>query len=506
MTLRRPRVLALVATFAVALTACTAGSSSTSTSGSGGSAGTASVSLGLVAEPASLDFTAAAGAAIPQLLMSNVYETLVAQDDTGKVVPALAKSWTISEDRKTYTFELVDTAKFTDGKPFTAEDAVFSIGYVKSSWKTALKKPMDVVADVKALSPSRLQVTLTQPSNDWLFRMTTHMGAMMTQAQVGDLANKAVGTGPYTVTSRTRGDSITLTRNDAYWGPKPYFQTVVFKYFKDGTALNNALLSGGIDVITTMQAPDALGQFTGKSKYQVIEGTTNGEVLLSFNNAHEIFQDKRVRQAIRQGIDDKALMAACFAGHGTLIGSFVPPTDPWYEDLTGVLPFDKAAATAAIAAAGKAGATLRLRVPNLPYAVSCGQVVKSQLEQIGLSIQLDTLEFPAAWVTSVYSGGDFDMSIVAHVEARDIPAVFGDPTYYTKYGTPQIRELLAKADSGSEADQVSTMKQVGRLIAEDVPGDVLFLLPNLMVADAKITGLPKNSITSAFEVAKLAKS
>ena len=69
-----------------------------------------------------------------------------------------------------------------------------------------------------------------------------------------------------------------------------------------------------------------------------------------------------------------------------------------------------------------------------------------------------------------------------------------------------LRTRLAKADSGSEADQVSTMKQVGRLIAEDVPGDVLFLLPNLMVADAKITGLPKNSITSAFEVAKLAKS
>lgn len=502
----RTRALAPLAALALALTACTAGSSSSTATGSAsgdGAGGT--VNLGLVAEPASLDFTTAAGAAIPQLLMSNVYETLVAQDDNGKIGPALARSWTVSPDRKTYTFDLVETAKFSDGKAFTADDAVFSIGYVKSSWKTSLKKPMDVVADAKALTPTRLQVTLTQPSNDWLYRMTTHMGAMMTQSGVADLATKALGTGPYTVTSWTRGDSITLTRNESYWGAKPAYRVVVFKYFKDGTALNNALLSGGIDVITTMQAPDALAQFASNPKYQVVEGTTNGEVLLSFNNAREVFADPRVRQAIRQGIDHKALMGACFAGHGTLIGSFVPPTDPWYEDLTGVLPYDRAAATASLAAAGKTGATLRLRVPNLPYAVSCGQVVKSQLEQIGLTIQMDSLEFPAAWVASVFQGGDFDMSIVAHVEPRDIPAVWGDPGYYTKYGTEQIRALLATADAGSEAEQVTTMKQVGRLIAEQVPGDVLFLLPNLMVADADITGLPKNAVVSAFDVAKLAR-
>ncbi len=506
MTHRLPRLLAPLAALALALTACTAGASTTpSPSATGTAASAEKITLGLVAEPASLDFTKTDGAAIPQALLVNVYEGLVKLDQDGKIVPALATSWKVSDDHKTYTFDLTDKAKFTNGAAFTADDAVFSINRVKTDWTTSLKAAMDVVSEAKAVSPTQLQVTLSAPSNDWLYRMTTHLGAMFSKTGVEDLANKPIGTGPYTFTSWNRGDSITLTRNDAYWGTKPYYQSVVLKYFKDATALNNALLTGTINVVTTVQAPEALGQFTSNPKYQVIEGTTNGEVLLSFNNAQEIFKDKRVRQAVRYGIDHKALMDTCWAGKGTLLGSFVPPTDPWYEDLTGVTPFDKTKATALLTEAGKLGATLRLRVPTLPYATSCGQVVKSQLEAVGFKVALDSLEFPAAWLTTVFKGGDFDMSIVAHVEPRDLKAVFGNPEYYTHYGTPEIQALFKAADEGSADDQVTNLKKAARLIAEDAAGDVLFLLPNLMVADKGITGLPKNGIAVAFALSKLAK-
>ena len=502
------RPLAALAAVAIGLTACTAGSSTTpAPASSGAAAGTSTdkIPLGLVAEPASLDFTKTDGAAIPQALLVNVYEGLVKLDQDGKIVPALAKSWKVSDDKKTYTFDLVEGAKFTSGEAFTAEDAVFSIKRVATDWTTSLKAGMSAVADAKAVSPTQLQVTLSAPSNDWLYRMTTHLGAMFSRNGVADLANKPIGTGPYTFTSWNRGDSITLTRNDSYWGTKPYYQTVVLKYFKDATALNNALLTGAINVVTTVQAPEALAQFTSNSKYQVIEGTTNGEVLLSFNNANEVFKDKKVREAIRRGIDHNALMDTCWAGKGSLIGSFVPPTDPWYEDLTGVMPFDKAKANALLTEAGKVGTTLRLRVPTLPYAVSCGQVVKSQLEAVGFKVELDQLEFPAAWLTQVFKGGDFDMSIVAHVEPRDMKAVFGNPDYYTHYGTAEIQALFKAADEGTAEDQVTNLKKAARLLSEDAAGDVLFLLPNLMVADKGITGLPKNAIAVAFDLSKLAK-
>ncbi|WP_406052966.1 ABC transporter substrate-binding protein [Kribbella sp. NBC_00889] len=495
------RAVAFAAAAILAVSACSAGSSTSSGSSPGGDQ---SLSIGLVAEPASLDFTTTDGAAIPQVLLGNVYESLVKQDDSGKIVPSLAKSWTVSPDRKTYTFDLVDNAKFTNDKPFTASDAVFSINRVKTAWTTSLKAAMDVVSGAKALSPTQLQVTLSKPSNDWLFRMTTRIGAMFSESGVSALATQPIGTGPYKFSKWNRGDSIVLERNDGYWGTKPFFNQVTLKYFKDPTALNNALLTGTINVIGTVQAPEALSQFTSNDKYQVIEGTTNGEVLLSFNNSRPVFKDIRTRQAIRMAIDHKALLDTCFAGRGKLIGSMVPPTDPWYEDLTSIAPYDLAKAKSMLQASGAAGKTLLLRLPTLPYATSCGQVVKSQLEQAGLKVRIDPQEFPAAWLNTVFKNADYDMSIIAHVEPRDLGAVF-NPEYYTRYDDPTLQQYLAAADSGDEAAQVDNMKKAARRLSEQAAGDWLFLLPNLIVADKNIKGLPQNAITENFDLSKLAR-
>jgi peptide/nickel transport system substrate-binding protein len=504
MRLTRTTAVAIAAIAAMIMASCSAGSS---TSGDTGGTETAdqSLTIGLVAEPASLDFTKTDGAAIPQLLLDNVYDGLVKLDNDGKIVPDLATSWTVSPDRTTYTFDLVSNATFTNGAPFTADDAVFSINRVKTDWTISLKAGMDVVKEAKAVSPTKLQVTLTQPSNSWLYKMTTRIGAMFSKTGVDALATAPVGTGPYKFGTWKRGDSITLTRNDAFFGKKPFFKNVTFKYFKDPTALNNALLTGSINVIGTVQAPESLAQFTGNDKYQVIEGTTNGEVVLSFNNSRAPLNDLRVRQAVRYAIDHKALLDTCWAGRGKLIGSMVPPTDPWYEDLTGLYPHDVAKAKALLADAGKTGVRLRLRLPTLPYATSCGQVVKSQLEQAGFKVDIDQLEFPAAWLTTVFKNADYDMSIVAHVEPRDMGAVF-NPTYYTRYDDPTFAKYLAEADEGSEAEQIDFMKKAARRLSENAAADWLFLLPNLVVADKDITGLPVNAISESLDVTGLARS
>jgi peptide/nickel transport system substrate-binding protein len=483
----------------VSVAACSAGAGAGNRAASGGASGT--LSVGFLSEPASLDFTRSDGAAIPQALLYNVYETLVKVDQTGRVVPSLAKSWDVSPDRKTYTFHLVDNAKFSNGAPFTADDAKFSIDRVETdAWTISLKSAMNVVARTTAVSPTVLQVALSEPSNDWLYRMTTRVGAMFSRTGVSDLANKPMGTGPYAFASWTRGDSITLTRRDDYWGAKPYYARAVLKYFKDPTAEDNALLSGTINVISAEGTPESLGQFENNPKYQVLQGTSNSELQLSLNNGSGPMSNLKMRQAVRYGIDHQALMNTCWAGKGKLIGSMVPPTDPWYEDLTGMYPHDPEKAKQLLAESGEADRTLRLRVPTTPYGISCGVVVKSQLEQLGFKIQLDQLEFPAAWITSVFTNADYDMTIVAHVEPRDLGAVFGNPKYYTRYDNPVLRSLLEKADTGTPEEQIAYMQQAARLISQDAAADWLFLLPNLVVADAGITGLPKNAIEEPFDL------
>jgi peptide/nickel transport system substrate-binding protein len=463
------------------------------------------VRIGLVAEPASLDFTTSGGAAIPQVMMDNVYETLVTIDE-GEIVPGLAESWEVSEDRTTYTFTLKEGVTFSNGAEFTAEDARFSIERVSTdAWTNGLAAKLDVVDSVEAPDDRTVVVTLSRPSNEFLFAMTTLVGAMFDTEGVDDLANEPIGTGPFVFERWDRGSMITLVRNDDYHGDPPWFATVEMRYFRDGNALNNAMLTDAIDIVSTVQAPEALAEFEGGA-YQIIEGTTNGEVVLSMNQEEgNPLASLALRQAVRHAIDHQTLMDTCWAGRGTLIGSMAPPTDPWYEDRTGDYPFDQDRARELIEEADAQDTTLRLRIPTLPYAVACGTVVESMLEEVGLEVTIDELEFPSAWLETVFTNRDYDMSIVAHVEARDMAAVFGNPDYYTTYATDEVRALFETADSGTEEEQVEAMAAAARLISEEAAADFLFLLPNLMVAEPDITGLPENMLTDSFPLAGLAR-
>lgn len=501
----RTAVAVLAGAVLAATAACSAGSTAPGAS-PGPAAG--SLTIGLTAEPANLDFTRTDGAAIPEALLVNVYEGLVKLDqETGKVVPALAESWTVSPDGLTYDFKLRQGVTFSNGTPFTASDVKFSIDRVKSAdWTVSLKSGMSVVSSVEAATPTQAKVTLSKPSNNWLFRMTTRIGAMFSPSGIADLANKPIGTGPYEVTAFRHGDAMELSARANYWGTKPAIGKVTLRYFKDATAMTNALLTKGIDVVGTVQAPEALAQFTSDTRFQVIEGTTNGEVVLSMNNTPSApTGDVRVRQAIAMAIDHKAVLDTAWAGRGALIDSMVPPTDPWYEPLPDVTPYNPEAAKKLLAEAGKPALKLRFRIANLPYAVAAAQVVQSQLKAVGIDAQIEPLEFPARWLEQVFKGADYDLSIVAHVEPRDI-ATFGDPTYYWRYDNKEVASLLATADSGSADAQVGTMKQVARTIATDAAADWLFLLPNLMVATTDVKGLPKNRVGESLDLTTLSRS
>lgn len=498
---------------AIVLAGCGAGSDAepeadpTGTASESAPSEPSTLTIGFTAEPANLDFTTTDGAAIPEALLVNVYEGLVKIDQTtGEIVPLLAESWEISDDGRTYDFTLREGVTFSNGEEFTADDVKFSIERVQSDdWTISLKAGMDVVESVEVVSPTHVRVVLAQPSNSWLFRMTTRIGAMFDPTGVDDLANQPVGTGPYVLEEWNRGDSLVLTANENYWGEPPAIETVTLRYFGDPSAATNALLTGDIDVIGTVQAPESLDQIAGDDQLQIIEGTTNGEVTLSFNNESGPMSDIRVRQAVKHAIDHEALLETAWAGRGFLIGSHVPPTDPWYEDLTGLYPYDPDRARDLLAEAGQEDLTLRFRIANLPYAVASAQVIASQLAEVEITAEIEPLEFPARWLEEVFTNADYDMSIVSHVEPRDI-GIFGNPDYYFRYDSQKVRDLLAEADAGTPDEQVEAMKQVARTIAEDAAADWLFLQPNLIVAATDVQGLPQNRVSESFDLTTISRS
>lgn len=495
---RTKLALAAVTAATLLLAGCAGGGDSTETS--------SIVTIGLGAEPANLDFSTTDGAAIPQALLDNVYEGLVTLTDDGDIEPLLATSWEVSEDNLTYTFTLADDVTFSNGDPFTAETVKWNIENVQSdAWTISLKSYMDVVSSVEVIDDTTVAVTLAQPSKDWLFRMTTRIGAMFSPDGVDDLATTAVGTGPYEVTSFERGDALTLDLREGYWGDEPAIQTVVFKYFDDVNAQNSALLSGSIDAIFSLPSIDTLDQF-GTDKFEVIEGGTSSEVTLSMNNASGIFTDVRVRQAVSYAINRQAIIDNTTAGYGQLLGSMVPPTDGWFDEaLVDAYPYDPEMAKELLAEAGAEGATVRFKVPNLTNITPVAQIVQSDLTAVGLNVEFETLEFPAQWLEQVFTNHDYDMSIVNHVEARDM-ATYADPTYYWGYDSAEFQALMASADAGTAEEQVANLTEAAALLSADAVSDWLFLEPNVNVVRVGLSGFPANKLGESLNVTHLSWS
>ncbi|WP_051208527.1 ABC transporter substrate-binding protein [Propionicicella superfundia] len=489
-------MVAVAAALALVLTGCSPAASPTSAE--------KTLTVGATLEPPSLDPTTNSSASIPQLLLYNTYQTLVRLDNAGNLQPLLAQRWDISTDLLTYTFHLDPAAKFASGTAVTAEAAAKSIERIKDADTVSVwANQMEVVDSATAVDTHTLQVTLSRPSNNWLFNMASSAGIVIDPDGLSGLATQPAGSGPYVLDSWTRGDSITLKLNKSYWGTPPRYDKVVFRYFSDANAMNAAMLSGQLDIISNLQAPEAVSQFSDTSKYSVIRGTTNGEVVLGMNHDVAALSNLKVRQAIAAAIDKKALLETVWNGEGTLIGSMSVPTDPWYEDLTGVNPYDQAKAKKLLSEAGYAsGLSLRLRVPATAYARKSAEFVASSLKQVGITVTIQELQF-GVWYSDVFTKGDYDLTIVSHVEARDV-FTFADPSYYWHYDNATFQKLVQQADEASSAQELPLMKQAVKLLATDVAADWLFALPNLVVTRAGITGVPQNATSLSFDVTTIA--
>lgn len=513
----KPRVsirLAVALSAMVALlsvTACTTPSQpspSSSASGSTTSAAPAAKTLTIAAtaEPSTLDMTAAAPVAPAQVQLYNVYETLVKIDADGKLQPFLAQRWSVSTDRLTYTFYLNPAAKFASGTPVSAEAVAKNIERIRTSTGVAAKysAAMSVVSGERAVDSTTLEVTLTRPSNTWLYSMGDTAGMIADPAGFDTLGTATAGSGPYALSQWKRGDSIVLQRNANYWGTTPRFDQVTFKYYADPNAMNAAMLAGTIDIISNQQAPDALVQFSDTSKYTIIDGGTNGEVTLGLNNSSEPLKNIKVRQAIAMAIDKNKLLTDVAAGHGTVIGSMVVPTDPYYEDLSGINAYNPTQAKQLLADAGYAsGLTLRLKPAALPYATAAAQEVAADLKAVGVATTIEEQQFPAKWVETVYTKADYDLTIVSHAEARDL-VTYTNPNYYWRYDSPTFNQLYKAADEAAPDQYATEMKKAARQLADDAASVWLYMMPNLVVAKATVSGIAKNQTTDSFDVTTIA--
>ncbi len=507
-------LLASALATAVVLSGCSSPvGPSTASAGPTGSAGPATpvpsgtsdatIQIGSLYEPQNLDNTAGGGQGVTEAFDGNVYQGLYQLTDAGKVVPLLADSYTVSADGLAYTFTLKRGVTFHSGKALTSADVKASIERVVSpASQSARKSSFEAIAGITTPTPDTVVVTLASRSISFIYNLA-YVWIVNKDATV--LTTSEDGTGPYVLDKWTRGSSLSLKRWSGYWGTRAANKEVVFNYFTDATALSNALLTNAVDIVTNVQSPDTLSQFEGNPKYVVNNGASTTKELLVFNDRVAPFDKVQVRKAVYSAIDRAKLLNAIWGDKGTLIGSMVPPTDPWYEDLTGVNPYDPTLSKQLLTEAGYPhGFAFTLDTPTYDPHPVVAEFVKSELAKIGVTVKINSITADE-WYTKVFQKHDFVATLQEHVNDRDV-VWYGDPTFYWGYNNPLVTAWVAAAESATTVDeQTAKLKLVNEQIAKDAASAWLYLYPQIVVASSNVSGYPINGLNSQFPAYAIVK-
>ncbi|MCF6272947.1 MAG: ABC transporter substrate-binding protein [Rhodobacteraceae bacterium] len=468
----------------------------------GAMAANTSIVIGDQLEPPHLDPTAGAAGAIDNVVYANIYEGLTRFASDGSVIHGLAKSWDISDDGLTYTFTLQNGVKFHDGSDLTASDVLWSLNRARAEDSVNAQKTLFAsIADVSAPDDTTVVVTLSAPNGNFLFNMAWGDAVILNEGDDTEaLKTKPNGTGAFTFTNWVQGDSITLTRNENYWGEPAKLESATIKYISDPTAAFAAVMAGDVDAFPTFPAPENLAQFDADPRFSVIVGSTEGETILATNNKMPPFDNVKVREALAHAIDRNAIIDGAMFGYGTPIGTHFAPHNPAYLDLTPQSNYDPELARKLLVEAGYPdGFTTTLKLPPPSYARRGGEIIAAQLRAVGIETEVTNLEW-GQWLEEVFKGKDFGLTIVSHTEPMDI-SIYADPDYYFQYGSPAFQTLMEELNTATDvATRFGLMQDAQRMIADDYVNGYLFQLAKTGVANADIRGLWENAPTQATDL------
>ena len=452
-----------------------------------------SVSIGMRLEPApGLDPTTGAAAAISQVTLYNILEGLTRLDGSGDVHPMLARTWTISQDGTTYTFNLEQGVKYHDGADFDSADV--KAQFERNAGAESSNKQKGLFRALKAVETPdahTVVIHLDSPRSLLPFELARAAAVVLDEGSFADTNINPIGTGPYRFVKWTKGDSVELEKFDGHRNAASVqIRKVKFRFITDATAQVAALLAGDLDYMPSLSAAEMFAQFQADDRFTTLQGTTEGETIIATNNEHPALSDVRVRRGIMHAVDRQALIDGVMSGYGTPIGSHFAPHHPAYVDLTGRYPYDPAKAKALLAEAGHGdGLELTLHLPPPSYARRGGEVVAAMLADVGINAKIENVEW-AQWLENVYKKRQYALTIISHVEPMDIGRIYSDPGYYMQYDSAAFREIHDRfVAAKTKEEQFRELEAAQRLVAEDAVNGFLFQLPKLGVAQKGLTGM-----------------
>lgn len=294
------------------------------------------LTVALSAEPVDTDPANTGGtpSMAAELLM---YNGLVYLTPDQKIVPDLAESWTVADD--TWTFKLHQGVKFHDGTPFNAA----AVKYMFDRYLTNTEKVrragdwLPYLASVEAVDDSTVQFKTKGIDAFFLNRLAGEVGILSpTQHQkLGkDYLKNPVGTGPFKFKEWVPGVSITVVRNDDYFGDKAYLDQVIMRPISEDTTRALALQTGEVQLATPI-TPEQISQLQNDSGISIVSRATTLNLMLGMNNTKSPFDNVKVRQALNYAIDRDAIVKNVYSGLAQSMQGAVPQAALNYAPVTG---------------------------------------------------------------------------------------------------------------------------------------------------------------------------
>ncbi|MBM3450218.1 MAG: hypothetical protein FJX78_04435 [Armatimonadetes bacterium] len=412
----------------------------------------------------------------------SLYDTLVEPDDQGRITPALAESWTVSNDGLTYTFRLRAGVKFHHGKILDAGDVKATFERIlDSATRSPRRSDYATIKSVDAVDPLTVRFTLSERFSPFLANLGQGWGAILPADLIGrrhDFGTRPVGTGPFTVAEWQRDSFIRFQRfGDYFQRGAPRLREVTIRFVADPAVRVAGLLSGEFDAIDTVPATD-VARVRQNSNVVVLKQVTSLVNVVSINNSRGPLQDVRVRRAIWHSIDRREVLKTSYGEDSVPGHVFMDVTSPYFLEIPDPYPYNPDRARQLLAEAGHArGITVDLPLPQIfNQHIQAGQLVQAMLARSGITARPRVVEW-GFWLSNVFRGGEFDLTVIGHTGRLDPDSRlngYGEPTTnYVRYQNQRVIDLLG---AGRITARPDLRKRIYDQILRQMTDDAMLLV------------------------------
>lgn len=455
--------------------------------------------------------TSTQSAAAAERVRSLMFNSLVRKNDKFEYIGELAKEIKPSEDGKVITFVLQDNVKFHNGKVFTSADVKYTFdelfksnGFKAGAFADTVEdKRVPHIVSIDTPDPKTVVFTLNRGSLQNQLLSNLVAVPIIPEGTVGQQATQPVGSGAFTFISFDQSQNIVeLAANPDYWEGAPKIQKIRIKTVTDANSLQAELQSGGVDIapLPTNLSPDTLKSLENSPNLEVKQFNGSNIQYLQFNTQAAPLNNVKLRQAIAYGIDREKIINELLFNQAAIAHSILP-VDSWAYNAGTKYSYDLAKAKQLVQEAGYKGEPIKFKFAAGGMATNqYAQVIQNSLIQIGLNVEIETLERIA--FLKQLGLGQYQMSTGIWVGGNQDPIFLNDlfttqkiPNEKAKvsccnrsrYSNSEVDQIINQAFNSTDREQAKELYfKAQEIISNEVPMFPLWYPANMVVANKRI--------------------